>query len=128
MELVALVTIFMCLQLTYFMMNVGGARGKSGVSAPATTGDEIFERHYRVHMNTIEQLVITLPLLWVAGSYFDAQIAAGLGLVFIVGRFMYAAGYVKEPVKRGAGMGIGSLATLGLLGCSLWGVISGMLA
>jgi uncharacterized membrane protein YecN with MAPEG domain len=109
-----------------FTVLVGAARGKSGIKAPAVTGDENFERAYRVQMNTLEQLVMTLPALWLSGIYFDSLVAALLGLAFFLGRVLYRAGYVKAPEKRGAGFGIGFLATLGLIGTALWGVVSAL--
>ena len=124
MEYVALVTVLLVSQYMVFMMLVGAARGKSGIKAPAVTGDEGFERAYRVQMNTLEQLMVALPALWVSGMYFDSLVAALLGMAFFLGRVMYRAGYVKDPEKRGMGFGIGFLAVLGLIGTALWGVIS----
>jgi glutathione S-transferase len=124
MEYVALVTVLLISQYMVFIMLVGAARGKTGIKAPAVTGDESFERAYRVQMNTLEQLMVALPALWVSGIYFDSLVAALLGLAFFLGRVMYRAGYVKDPEKRGIGFGIGFLAILGLIGTGLWGVIS----
>jgi len=126
MEYVALVTVLLVSQYMVFMMLVGAARGKSGIKAPAVTGDEGFERAYRVQMNTLEQLMVALPALWVSGMYFDSLVAALLGMAFFLGRVMYRAGYVKDPEKRGMGFGIGFLAVLGLIGTALWGVISAL--
>ena len=126
MEYVALVTVLLVSQYMVFIMLVGAARGKSGIKAPAVTGDEGFERAYRVQMNTLEQLMVVLPALWVSGMYFDSLVAALLGLAFFLGRVMYRAGYVKDPEKRGVGFGIGFLALLGLIGTGLWGVISAL--
>ena len=126
MEYVALVTVLLVSQYMVFIMLVGAARGKSGIKAPAVTGDEGFERAYRVQMNTLEQLMVVLPALWVSGMYFDSLVAALLGLAFFLGRVMYRAGYVKDPDKRGMGFGIGFLAVLGLIGTALWGVISAL--
>jgi len=126
MEYVALVTVLLVSQYMVFIMLVGAARGKSGIKAPAVTGDEGFERAYRVQMNTLEQLMVALPALWVSGMYFDSLVAALLGLAFFLGRVMYRAGYVKDPEKRGVGFGIGFLAVLGLIGTGLWGVISAL--
>ena len=126
MDYVALVTVLLVSQYMVFMMLVGAARGKSGIKAPAVTGDEGFERAYRVQMNTLEQLMVALPALWVSGMYFDSLVAALLGMAFFLGRVMYRAGYVKDPEKRGMGFGIGFLAVLGLIGTALWGVISAL--
>ncbi len=87
------------------------------------SGDEAFERAFRVQMNTVEQLVITLPALWISGYYFSANIAAALGLLFFLGRVLYRVGYMKDPKKRGPGMMIGFLANVALVLTALWGVI-----
>ncbi|MEM8660969.1 MAG: MAPEG family protein [Pseudomonadota bacterium] len=126
MEYLALVTLLLVAQYFVFIMLVGAARGKSGIKAPAVTGDENFERAYRVQMNTMEQLLIVLPALWVSGMYFSEFVAALLGLVFFIGRVLYRAAYVKDPQKRGVGFGIGFLAELGLIGTGLWGVIASL--
>jgi uncharacterized membrane protein YecN with MAPEG domain len=126
MEYVALVTLLLLLQYLTFSILVGAARGKSGIKAPAVTGDADFERAYRVQMNTLEQLVLTLPALWLSGLYFSPMVAALLGLAFFLGRVLYRAGYVKDPQKRGAGFGIGLLASIGLVLTALWGVISSL--
>jgi uncharacterized membrane protein YecN with MAPEG domain len=126
MEYVALVTLLLLLQYLTFSILVGAARGKSGIKAPAVTGDADFERAYRVQMNTLEQLVLTLPALWLSGLYFSPMVAALLGLAFFLGRVLYRAGYVKDPQKRGAGFGIGLLASIGLVLTALWGVIGAL--
>ena len=80
-------------------MKVGGARGRYGVKAPAIIGNEIFERHFRVQQNTLELLVILLPGLYLFSRYFSPFVAAGLGLVYLIGREIYALSYVKDPAK-----------------------------
>lgn len=110
MEYVAIVTIIAALQTFWFAFEVGKARGKYGVNAPAVTGAPEFERAYRVHQNTLEQLVLILPCMWVFAMYLHAEIAAGLGAVFVIGRFVYRAAYRNDPKTRGAGFGIGALA------------------
>ena len=124
MEFVALVTLLLVLQYLAFMMMCGKARARSGIVAPAVTGDETFERAYRVQMNTVEQLVIALPAMWVSAMYFMPMVAAALGLVFFVGRMMYRVSYMKDPESRGPGMIIGFLANIALIATGLWGVIS----
>ena len=124
MEFVALVTLLLLCQYVVFMGMCGKARARSGIVAPAVTGDETFERAYRVQMNTVEQLVIALPAMWVSAMYFMPMVAAALGLVFFVGRMMYRVSYMKDPESRGPGMIIGFLANIALIATGLWGVIS----
>ena len=80
------------------------------------------ERALRVQGNTVEQVVIFLPLLWVATLYFHGWIPAALGLFWCIGRVLYALGYMKEANKRGPGFAIAALASLALLVLSIWGV------
>ena len=128
MELVALVTLLMAAQLIYFSLKVGMARGKYDIQAPATSGHEIFDRTYRVHINSVEQLLIVLPAMWVCGYYFNAKLAAALGLAYLIGRFIYGVRYVADPSSRSAGMGIGFLAYIVMILAGLWGVIGRLLA
>ena len=121
---VALVTLAMGLQCLYFSIKVGQARGKYNVQAPATSGHEMFDRVYRIHINTLELLFVTLPAMWVCGYYLNAVFAALLGVVFIVGRFVYASGYLRAPEKRGRGMMIGFMATIVLSLGGLRGVLA----
>ncbi|CAA9892398.1 MAPEG family protein [Candidatus Methylobacter favarea] len=58
-----IVTILAVLQFFLFGILVGRARRQHRVKAPATSGHELFERAFRVHMNTLEQLVGFLPAL-----------------------------------------------------------------
>jgi uncharacterized membrane protein YecN with MAPEG domain len=125
MALVAIVAALALIEYSLFALNVGRARGRYGVKAPATTGHELFERAYRVHQNTLEQLVVFLPSLYLFASFVHELIAAALGLVFVVGRALYARGYLADPEKRGPGFGIGYLASNALL---LGGLVGALVA
>lgn len=103
MELVAIVVIVALIQYTIFGALVGKARGTYNVDAPAVTGHPVFERYYRVHMNTLESLILFIPAIFLFATYVNAQIAAILGIVFIIGRYLYLRAYVKEPKSRGLG-------------------------
>lgn len=123
MQLVAVITALALIQYFVFGVWVGQARGKFGIEAPAITGHPIFERHFRVHQNTMEQLIIFLPALWLFATYVSPRVAAGLGLVFIIGRFVYARGYVAEPKQRGPGTALTAAATMVLLLGGLLGAL-----
>ena len=117
MSIIILITVALLLQYTFFAIRAGMARGKSGIQAPAMTGDENFERLLRVQMNTLEQLIITLPAMWMCAAYFNTLVAAVLGLAFLVGRFIYSAAYVNNPPTRSLGMIIGFGANMLMLLC-----------
>ena len=112
---VAMVTLLSLALFFWMGIRVGSARQRHAITAPATTGHPEFERHFRVQANTLEGLVMFLPSLWLFAIYGNEPIAAGLGLVWIIGRIMYMMSYVKDPTKRGPGFGIQALATLALL-------------
>ena len=109
--------------LEYFVFGtiVGFSRGKLGVPAPAISGNPQWERMFRAHQNTLEQLIIFVPSVLSFARFVSAPIACALGLVFIVGRALYFQGYTAEAQKRGPGFLIGALAQITLLLGSLIG-------
>ncbi len=115
------------LEYFWFSIAVGRARYRYGVKAPATSGNEDFERVYRVQMNTLELLAIFLPSLWAFALFVSPTWAAGLGVVFIVGRLLYFLGYVKSADKRSLGFGLSMFPTLFLLLGGLVGAVRAML-
>jgi len=128
MNYVAIVTVLALLEFWWLGALVGRARGKYQIAAPAITGHEIFERQFRVHMNTLEQLIVFLPAMWMFGSYFDDRWAAGLGLVFIAGRAVYAKSYVRDPKSRSLGFAMSSIPTIILLVGTLFGAVRALIA
>lgn len=105
---------------------VGKARVKYGIEAPATTGHALFERAYRVQMNTLENVVIFLPALWLAGAYVGATVATVLGAVWLAGRVWYAVAYLREPKTRGGGFVLAYVAWGLLMLASAWGVLKSL--
>lgn len=123
MEYVAIVTVLALLQAFYFSFQVGQQRVKHGINAPATAGNPEFERAFRVHQNTVEQLVLFVPALWMFAHFVRADVAAGIGLFFIIGRFIYRGAYMEDPAKRSSGFGIGALAVVVLMLGGLVGAV-----
>ena len=125
----ALVTCLAILFYFFTSLQVGKARAKFGIKAPATTGNPGFERVFRVQMNTLEWLPFFLPALWLFAIYISDPIAAVLGLVWIAGRILYMTGYSQAAEKRGRGFGIQAAAAillwLGALGAIVWRLIHG---
>lgn len=125
MEYVALVTGLAVLEYLVISFFVGWARGKYEIAAPATTGHPEFERYFRVQQNTVEQLVLFVPSLWLFGYFLGGALAAVIGCFFLLGRILYFRGYVRDAEKRGLGFAIGEIANVVLL---IGGVIGAALA
>ena len=110
MTYVDIVTALAVLQYLVFGIKVGAARERYGVRAPAVTGHEVFERRFRVQQNTLEQLVAFLPGMYLFSRDLDPRWGAGIGVLYLVGRELYSAAYVRDPAKRGPGFGLSFLA------------------
>jgi len=123
MALVDVVIVLALLQYLAFGVLVGRGRGQYGVAAPAITGHEMFERLYRVHMNTLELLVVLVPALWMAARYWSPTWVAAAGAVYLVGRVVYWRAYVKEPASRTLGYALSFIPTVGLLLAALVGAV-----
>jgi len=125
--LVALVTILALLLYFIMSLRVGRARTTYNIAAPAISGNPDFERIFRIHANTLEWLPIFLTSLWLFAFYWNDRVAALIGVVWIVGRFMYMTGYAREASARSAGFGIQALATavllFGALGKIVWQMV-----
>lgn len=100
MDIVNLVVLLALVEYVVFVGIVGAARNKYGVSAPATTGHEVWERLHRIQVNTTEQLVLFLPSIYLFSHYVSALWAACLGSVYIIGRIVYFFAYKSAPEKR----------------------------
>ena len=123
MPLVHIVIGLALVQFLFFCFAVGKARGTYKVAAPATTGNEMFERYFRVQMNTLELLVIFVPSMLLFGQYFGAYIATALGIIYLIGRTIYFMSYVKDPKSRSMGYGLSALPVIILLVGGIIGAI-----
>ena len=123
MAYVDIVTALAVLQFIVFGFRVGKARGRYGVKAPAITGNETFERYFRVQQNTLEQLIAFLPGLYLFSRYLNPLVAAALGVIYLIGREVYAATYVKEPSKREIGYALTILPTVILVLGGVFGAV-----
>jgi len=119
----SLVTVLALLMYFVVTINVGRARAKYGVKPPAMSGNPEFECVVRVQQNTLEQLIVFLPALWIFSLFINEIWGAAVGAVWILGRILYAWGYYQAPEKRFVGFGVASLATMVLLGGSLFGTV-----
>ncbi|MFS0516504.1 MAPEG family protein [Nostoc sp. UIC 10607] len=120
---ISLITALTLLLYLVITINVGRARAKYKVAPPKMTGDAGFERVLRVQQNTLEQLVLFLPALWLFSFYVNPLWGALVGAIWLVGRITYAWGYYQAAEKRMLGFGISSLSGMVLLLGSLVGII-----
>jgi glutathione S-transferase len=119
----ALATLVMILLISIFSITVGKMREKHGIKAPASIGHIEFESANRVHLNTIEQAVIFLPVMWIFAATVSDLYAGAAGALWIVGRLVYSRGYMEEPAKRHNGFMIGFVAFIIPFFWSLYAVV-----
>jgi hypothetical protein len=126
MALVDLVIALALLEFFAFAAAVGWARGRYGVAAPATSGHAMFERYYRVQMNTLELLIMWVPATWIFARYLSPAVAAVLGAVYLIGRAVYFFAYVKDPGTRSVGYALSAGPTVLLVLGALFGAARAM--
>ena len=127
----AVVTLLALLVYFWMSLQVARARGKCGIHPPAMTGDALLERAVRVQSNTLEWLPIFLVSLWLFAIYLNELVAAGVGVVWIIGRLVYSVGYIADPAKRSTGFLIQLVACavllFGALGRIIYSLATGSL-
>jgi hypothetical protein len=119
----SLITALALLLYAWVCGNVLRARQRTGLRAPAVSGAADFERAFRVQQNTLEQLVLFLPALWLFALFVSPIWGAAIGLVWTVGRILYAVSYVRDPEKRLPGFVISWASSLILLIGAVVGVV-----
>jgi glutathione S-transferase len=119
----ALITLLAVALYFGLALRVAISRGKFGVSLPATSGNPDFERVFRVHQNTLEWLPTFLAPLWICALFLSDVGAAALGLVWLIGRVIYAVGYSQAVEKRLPGFFIQSTACILLFLAAAVGVV-----
>jgi glutathione S-transferase len=126
----AIVTILAILLYTYMSIRVGQMRTKHGITAPATSGHPEFERAFRIHYNTLESIAVFIALLWLATIYFRTLpwLPALVGLIWVIGRFIYMTAYTADPAKRGLGFGTAMISQLVLLIIAVIGIVETWMA
>jgi len=123
----AIVTLLALLEYSIFGVMVGRAREKYGVEAPATTGNPEFERYFRVHVNTLENLIVFIPALWVFSLSVNYHFGVALGLLWIIARIIYASGYLSAAAKRAPGaIATALINAILVLGSLIWLVIKAL--
>jgi glutathione S-transferase len=129
MELVVLVVMLALVQYIVFGAQVGRARVKYGIRAPAMSGHAMFERALRVQMNTLEVLVVFIPaafgFAYLADSlgWYGSEIAAFLGVVYLIGRHVYARAYLQDPASRSLGFLLSMMPCMIMIGGAIVAVL-----
>lgn len=128
MHFPAIITLFSLLLFLITVIYVGYARTKYGVKAPATTGNDDFERVFRVQMNTLESLVLFLPALWLFSIYVSLWWTGIIGLIWLLARVYYIVSYTRSAEARSLGYGISLLAFAVLAVGAAIGIVMRILA
>jgi glutathione S-transferase len=124
MKITIAVTLLALFQFFIFGALVSIARIRCNVQAPATKGNDEFERLNRVHLNTLERLILFVPLLWIAAQSLAPLWIATIGVVFLIGRVLYWRGYVQAPDKRNLGNIVTMVAIAALFIASIVGLFN----
>jgi glutathione S-transferase len=82
-----------------------------------------FQSAQRVQANTLEQLPVVLAPLWLCANYLGDSWAAAGGLLWCLGRILYALGYYRDPGKRETGFVIGMIACGSLVAGTVVGLL-----
>jgi uncharacterized membrane protein YecN with MAPEG domain len=122
--LTGLVTLLAILIAIGTAILVARVRRATGIFPPAMSGDPRVERALRVQGNTVEGYVVFLPALWLAALYFQGWVPPIIGLVWCVGRLVYAAGYMVDANRRHVGFLICILSVFALVVLAAIGIIN----
>ena len=128
MAYITVIVMLALVEYLYFGVAVGRARARHGVSAPAVSGDEHFERFHRAHQNTLEQLIVFVPAIYAAGYYANELFAVALGVVFLIARAHYFRSYIADPPRRGVGMIVSMVVSIALIAAAMLGAVRTILS
>ncbi len=117
------VTLAVLVMYIWIIFKVANARGKHQIHAPFVDGPPEFLRALRVQANTVEQLVFFIPALWLCAYWWNDKVAAAGGVVWLIGRVMYAIGYYREAAKRSTGFMVATLAAFALVFGTVYGLL-----
>ena len=116
--------IFIVLVCFFQSIMVAKARIKYKIPAPAIIGNIDFERIFRVHYNTLEQMPMILTLLMIFSLTVNSVIASLLAVLWGIARLVYGYGYTQSSKNRHLGSSVSSLILLVLLVGCLYGIFN----
>ncbi|MEM6706168.1 MAG: MAPEG family protein [Acidobacteriota bacterium] len=120
MEMVGLVALLAILE--YFVLGFLVGRKRGDVPAPAMTGPPDFERTLRAQQNMAERLVLFLPALYLSAQFNNNFWTWVIGLIWVVARAIYAAGYISSAQRRIPGILLAVLCEIALMGMAGYGL------
>lgn len=114
-----------CAIAVYFWsaLRVAKARKHYRIPPPITDGPEGFLLAFRAHQNTLEQLMMFLPSLWLAAIYFNPLFAAVLGAIWVGARIWYVVAYSSAVEKRLPPFILAIVTTVLLMVGALYGIL-----
>ena len=124
MAYVTIIVMLALIEYMYFGVVVAGARGRTGVKAPAVSGNPDFERPFRAQQNTLEQLIVFVPAIYATAYFVNELFAVAAGVVFLIGRAVYFRAYSRDAEKRGPGAILTTLVNVALV---LGGLVGALL-
>jgi glutathione S-transferase len=127
-QFTAIVTLLAILIAIGTAILVARTRRATGIEPPAMGGDPRLERALRVQGNTVEGFIAFTPALWLAALYFQGWIPPVIGLVWCLGRIIFAAGYISAAGKRHVGFIISMLSVLALVILAGFGIAQAMMS
>ncbi|HWC62300.1 MAG TPA: MAPEG family protein [Rhizomicrobium sp.] len=123
----AAVTLLAILIAIGFAILVARTRRATGIQPPAMAGDPRLERALRVQGNTVEGFIVFVPALWLATLYFQGWVPPVIGLIWCLGRIVFAVGYMQAAEKRHIGFTISILSVLALVILAGIGVVQSLI-
>ncbi|HVZ27941.1 MAG TPA: MAPEG family protein [Rhizomicrobium sp.] len=123
----AAVTLLAILIAIGFAILVARTRRATGIQPPAMSGDPRLERALRVQGNTVEGFIVFVPALWLATLYFQGWVPPVIGLIWCLGRIVFAVGYMQAAEKRHIGFTISILSVLALVILAGIGVVQSLI-
>lgn len=124
MEMVGLVALLAIIE--YFILGFLVGRKRVEVPAPAMTGPPEFERTLRAQQNMAERLVLFLPALYLSAQYNNNFWTWVIGMIWVVARAIYAAGYISSAERRIPGIILAALCEIALMIMAGYGIFNAL--